>query len=93
MVANLQLTCSSTSRVDFTQYLLKKHTIQLSETKLGAFVTSGVKGLIKQIGFHSYLQVNAGYSHPFALSPISSSPSLPAIRRSLHPPTAMRGEQ
>ena len=53
-----------------------KNIIQLAR---GAFVTSGVKGLIKQIGFHSYL-VNGGYSHPLP------SPLLIP----LHPPTTFQ---
>lgn len=52
--------------------------------KLGGFVTSGVKGLIKQIGFHSYLQIKGGYSHLLP-SPLFL-PSLPTIQCSLHPP-------
>lgn len=42
-------------------------------------MASGVKGLIKQIGFHSYL-VNGGYSHPLP------SPLLIP----LHPPTTFQ---
>lgn len=54
----------------------EKNIIQLAQ---GAFAASGVKGLIKQIGFHSYL-VNGGYSHPLP------SPLLIP----LHPPTTFQ---
>lgn len=48
-------------------------------------MASGVKGLIKQIEFHSYQQVSSGYSHPLPstlflplhLSPIPNTPSIP----------------